>query len=65
MSRHACVAALCVALLAASGHAEQVLTLNGEEAFDKAVAENSFLVAEFYAPWCGAGLPPNLRCGRA
>lgn len=65
MNRQACIAALCVALLAVSAHAEQVLTLDGEEAFDKAVAEHPFLVAEFYAPWCGACLLPNPCTSRA
>ena len=55
MFRKLSVAALC--LLAVAVHAkevEEVVTLNGEAAFDKAVAESTFLVAEFYAPWCGA-----------
>ena len=64
MRREAGIAALCLAALAliAQGvQAEEVVTLNGEEAFDKAVAESTFLVAEFYAPWCGT--TPNLWCG--
>lgn len=54
-----CLAAL--ALIAQGVQAEEVVTLNGEKAFDKAVAESTFLVAEFYAPWCGA--TPNLWRG--
>ena len=64
MRREAGITALCLAALAliAQGvQAEEVVTLNGEEAFDKAVAESTFLVAEFYAPWCGA--TPILCCG--
>ena len=64
MRRGASIATSCLAALALVAHgvqAEEVVTLNGETAFDKAVAESTFLVAEFYAPWCGA--TPILCCG--
>ena len=32
---------------------EHVLTINGDAEFEKAVKDSNFLVAEFYAPWCG------------
>jgi len=32
---------------------EAVLTINGKAEWDAAVAAHPFLVAEFYAPWCG------------
>ena len=66
MRRGACIAALCLAalaLIAQGAEAEDVVTLNGEKAFDKAVAESTFVLAEFYAPWCGAA--PVLTCGAA
>ncbi|KAK9835347.1 hypothetical protein WJX81_004050 [Elliptochloris bilobata] len=42
-----------LALAAQAKVVEEVVTLDGEKAFDKAVAESTLLVAEFYAPWCG------------
>ena len=33
--------------------AEHVVTINGDADFEKAVKGSEFLVAEFYAPWCG------------
>ena len=30
-----------------------MLTINGDAEFEKAVKDSNFLVAEFYAPWCG------------
>jgi thiol-disulfide isomerase/thioredoxin len=32
---------------------EQVLAISGDAEFEKAVKNSEFLVAEFYAPWCG------------
>ena len=32
---------------------EHVVTINGNAEFEKAVKGSDFLVAEFYAPWCG------------
>ena len=31
---------------------QNVLTLTGKD-FDKTIKKNDFVVAEFYAPWCG------------
>jgi protein disulfide-isomerase A1 len=47
----AAVFALC-AFSSCSADEDLVLTL-GEKNFDEALAKNSFLVVEFYAPWCG------------
>lgn len=33
--------------------AEHVITISGDADFEKAVKDSEFLVAEFYAPWCG------------
>ena len=32
---------------------EHVVTISGDADFEKAVQDSEFLVAEFYAPWCG------------
>ena len=32
---------------------EHVVTISGDADFEKAVKGSEFLVAEFYAPWCG------------
>ena len=42
-------------LLLASGASaeENVVTISGQEHFDKVVGASSFIVVEFYAPWCG------------
>lgn len=32
---------------------EHVLAISGDAEFKKAVKDSEFLVAEFYAPWCG------------
>lgn len=43
-----------VLLLASSAAAEEnVVTISGQESFDKVVGDASFVVVEFYAPWCG------------
>ncbi|EIE22882.1 protein disulfide isomerase [Coccomyxa subellipsoidea C-169] len=47
---------LCLSLVIAGTQAEEaevVLTVNGEDEFNKAVKDSEFLLAEFYAPWCG------------
>lgn len=47
--------ALCglLLLLASSVHADSVVAVSGSKHFDKVLSENDFVVAEFYAPWCG------------
>ena len=30
-----------------------MIAINGDAEFEKAVKDSEFLVAEFYAPWCG------------
>ena len=43
---------ICAALLAASALADDVLVGTGSN-FDTILGKNPFVVAEFYAPWCG------------
>ncbi|KAK9841395.1 hypothetical protein WJX74_005077 [Apatococcus lobatus] len=45
----AAVACLCVGLAAA----EDVIAVSGSLQFETVLKDNSFVVAEFYAPWCG------------
>lgn len=48
------IGVLCISLAIVHGKDEEhVLTINGEDEFNKAVKDSEFLVAEFYAPWCG------------
>eukprot|EP00951_Prasinocladus_malaysianus_P019135 scaffold154436_cov40-Prasinocladus_malaysianus.AAC.1 len=43
-----------IALMAASTKAEEnVVTITGQSSFDEVVGASSFVVVEFYAPWCG------------
>ncbi|CAL8464780.1 g4315 [Coccomyxa elongata] len=46
---------LCLSLAIAGTRADEeiVIALNGEDEFNKAVKDSEFLLAEFYAPWCG------------
>lgn len=50
----AVAALLCLSIYACQAkEKEHVLTITGEKEFEKAVKDSEFLVAEFYAPWCG------------
>jgi thiol-disulfide isomerase/thioredoxin len=50
----ALIGLLCLCTAIAHGKEEEhVVTLTGEDEFNKAVKDSEFLVAEFYAPWCG------------
>lgn len=52
----ALLAILCASLAIAgvgADEADVVVTLNGEDEFNKAVKDSEFLLAEFFAPWCG------------
>lgn len=56
MMKWAVLGLLCLSLVIAGTQAEEaevVLTVNGEDEFNKAVKDSEFLLAEFYAPWCG------------
>ena len=56
MARWAVAGLLLLCLVFAHGKKaaeEHVVTINGEEEFNKAVKGSDMLVAEFYAPWCG------------
>ena len=47
-------AAICgigLLLLASSACADTVIAVSGAEHFGKVLADNDFVVAEFYAPW--------------
>ncbi len=47
-------ALLCLSTYTCFGkETEHVITINGVADFEKAVKDSEFLVAEFYAPWCG------------
>lgn len=43
--------ALGLILAASSAHADSVIAVTGSKHFDKVLAGNDFVVAEFYAPW--------------
>jgi len=48
------VALLCLSASACfAKEKEHVVTINGDADFEKVVKDSDFLVAEFYAPWCG------------
>lgn len=56
MMKWALLGLLCLSLAIAGTQAEEaevVVTINGEDQFSKAVKDSEFLLAEFYAPWCG------------
>ncbi|KAL4425917.1 hypothetical protein ABPG75_009933 [Micractinium tetrahymenae] len=46
-------AALAAALLACAHAGDDVIAVSGQEHLDELIAKHPFLVAEFYAPWCG------------
>jgi len=46
------VVAFCLLALFASIHASNVADLNSEN-FDEFIASNQYVLAEFFAPWCG------------
>lgn len=46
-------ALLLLASSSAVSAEENVVTISGKESFDKVVGASSFIVVEFYAPWCG------------
>ena len=53
-----------VALCGAAAAEEHVLTLTGDN-FSAAVADNPWMVVEFYAPWVGVPMParaPSVTC---
>ena len=43
--------ALGLILAVSSAHADSVIAVTGSKHFDKVLAGNEFVVAEFYAPW--------------
>ena len=45
--------ALGLFLAVSSAHADSVIAVTGSKQFDKVLAGNDFVVAEFYAPWYG------------
>ena len=47
------VCALGLILAASSAYADSVIAVSGSQQFDKVLAANDFVVAEFYAPWYG------------
>ena len=48
------VALICLSTYPCFGkEAEHVVTISGDADFQEAVQGSEFLVAEFYAPWCG------------
>ncbi|KAL3145268.1 hypothetical protein ABBQ32_001008 [Trebouxia sp. C0010 RCD-2024] len=45
--------ALGLSLAVSCVYADSVIAVSGSQHLDKVLAENDFVVAEFYAPWCG------------
>ncbi|KAL4420986.1 hypothetical protein ABPG77_001305 [Micractinium sp. CCAP 211/92] len=46
-------AALLATLVASARASDDVIAVSGPKQLDKLIAKHPFLVAEFYAPWCG------------
>jgi len=42
-----------ISIFNGAAHGEDVVAISGQKQFDELILENDFVVAEFYAPWCG------------
>lgn len=48
------ICALGLLLAVSPAYADSVIAVSGSKQFDKVLTGNDFVVAEFYAPWCGS-----------